>query len=342
MFFADYSKVFGLIDHSILLRELAFFDIDTVLIIWIRAFLTERSQAVRSGNCLSDWKSPRGGIPQGTKLGVILFLVMTNNLFRDWHLRTKFVDDTTALEILPRNGISLLNVAVNDIHKFSIEHNMTLNPKKCKEMLLNFMQNDNFTTRPIVLGNNTVECVTTYKLLGIIISNDLKWNEHIDYISKKASKRLYSLRILKKVGVNREGILKGYLTTIRPIQEYGVQIWQDIPEFLSNKLESIQKRALHIIYPCHSYLDALNITNLSSLKERRTQLCHKYIQKMSQNDHPINFLKPRTATSGHSYNLRPGGNNRNNVYADRSCCRTQHSGSFISFASKYVNMWIVI
>ena len=61
-----------------------------------------------------------------------------------------------------------------------------LNPKKCKEMLINFMQNDNFTTRPIVLGNNTVECVTTYKLLGIVISNDLKWNQHIDYISKRS------------------------------------------------------------------------------------------------------------------------------------------------------------
>ena len=71
-----------------------------------------------------------------TKLGVILFAVMTNNLLRDWHLRIKFVDDTTALEILPlRNGISFLNVAVNDIHKFSIQHNMKLNPKKCKEML---------------------------------------------------------------------------------------------------------------------------------------------------------------------------------------------------------------
>ena len=81
-------------------------------------------------------------------------------------------------------------------------------------MLINFMQSDNFTTRPIVLGNNTVECVATYKLFDIIISNDLKWNQHIDYISKKASKRLYSLRILKKVGVNREGILKVYLTII--------------------------------------------------------------------------------------------------------------------------------
>ena len=75
---------------------------------------------------------------------------------------------------------------------------MKLNPKKCKEMLINFIQNDSFTTRPmIVLGNNTVECLSTYKLLGIIISNDLKLNEHIDYILKKVSKRLYSLRILK-------------------------------------------------------------------------------------------------------------------------------------------------
>ena len=63
-------------------------------------------------------------------------------------------------------------------------------------MLINFMQNDNATTKTIVLGNNTVECVTTYTLLGIIINNDLQWNEHIDYVWKKASKRLYSLRIL--------------------------------------------------------------------------------------------------------------------------------------------------
>ena len=77
--------------------------------------------------------------------------------------------------------------------------------------------------------------------------------------------------------VNREGIVKVYLTTIRPILEYGVQAWLDIPEFILNKLESIKKRALHIIYPCHSYTDALNTTNLSSLKERRTQLCCIYI-----------------------------------------------------------------
>ena len=109
---------------------------------------------------------------------------------------------------------------------------------------------------------------------------------------------------------------------------------------LKNKLELIQKRALHIIYPCHIYLDALNITNLISLEERRTQLCCKYIRKMSQNDHPINFLILKTAISAHR-TLQPavhGYNNRNIVCGDKSCCLTKCSGSFISFNSKYVDM----
>ena len=93
---------------------------------------------------------------------------------------------------------------------------------------------------------------------------------------------------------------------------------------------------------CLSCLDAFDTANLSSLKERRTQLCCKYIRKMSQNDHPINFLTPKTATIGHSYNLRPGDNNGDVVYADRSCCRTQRSGFFISFSSKYVDMYIYL
>ena len=155
-------------------------------------------QAVRIGESLSDWMPLRGGIPQGPKLGVILFVVMTNNLLSDWHLRIKFVDGTTALEILPRNGISLLQMAVNDINTFAIEHSMKLNPKNCKEMLINFMHHHYFSLRAITIGNTSVERVSSYKLLGITISNDLKWGPHVRTIVKKASKRLYALRVLKK------------------------------------------------------------------------------------------------------------------------------------------------
>ena len=109
VFFADFSKGFDLIDHNILMTELRKLEVDPALISWIAAFLTDRQQAVRIGATLSDWKFLKGGVSQGTKLGVILFTIMTNNLLADWPLRVKFVDDTSAIEILPRNSIGLLN-----------------------------------------------------------------------------------------------------------------------------------------------------------------------------------------------------------------------------------------
>ena len=127
IFFADFSKGFDLIDHSILIQELDKIQVHPALLSWISAFLFNRRQAVRIGSVLSQWQTLKGGIPQGTKLGVVLFMVMTNNLLANWRLRTKFVDDTSALEIIPRNSISLLNFAVSDIHEFANEHNMKLN-----------------------------------------------------------------------------------------------------------------------------------------------------------------------------------------------------------------------
>ena len=166
-----------------------------VLVNWITAFLCNRTQAVRIENVISEWKTPKGGIPQGTKLqgvGVILFTIMTNNLLGSWNLRIKFVDDTTALEIIPRNSVSLLNFATNDIYAFSEDHRMKLNPTKCKEMLINFMNNRNFILNPIVIGGNSIERVLTYKLLGVHISNDLNWNHYVEHCEKGKQETLLS------------------------------------------------------------------------------------------------------------------------------------------------------
>ena len=113
---------------------------------------------------------------------------MTNNILADWHPRVKFVDDTSAIEMLPKNSISLLNSAVSDLHNFSVDHNMRLNPIKCKKMLINFMLYPNFTLRPLVVDNNGIERVSTYKILRVFIYSDLKWNSNVDYIYKKACK----------------------------------------------------------------------------------------------------------------------------------------------------------
>ena len=168
------------------------------IISWIAGFLAGRNQTVRIGETLS-LKTLNGGIPQGTKLGVILFAVMTNRLLRHWHLRTKFVDDTTAVEILPRNSISYISMVANDVYRFSTLHKMKLNPAKCKEMIINFMAYPNFSVRPICIGDSVVECVKSYKLLGVYIDNDLKWNSHIDYIVKKIIKETLLLTPTKEI-----------------------------------------------------------------------------------------------------------------------------------------------
>ncbi len=328
IFFADFSKGFDLIDHSILIQELNKLQVHPALLAWISAFLFNRRQAVRIENVLSQWKTLKGGIPQGTKLGVVLFMVMTNSLLTNWHLRTKFVDDTSALEIIPRNSISLLNFAVSDIHEFANEHKMKLNPKKCKEMLINFLHNPNFLLRPIQIGNNIIERVTTYKSLGVILSSDLKWNPHIEYIVKKANKKLYPLRVLRRAGVDQKNLLKVYLCSVRPVLEYAVPIWQNIPDYLSNEIESVQKRALKIIFPeCESYAEALNFAQLPTLTARRDRICQKYMAKMKRENHP---LLPIPVVPDYDINLRQY-TDRSYLFNNVTDCRTIKAQSFFTF-----------
>ena len=82
-----------------------------------------------------------------------------------------------------------------------MEHCMGLNPKKCKEMVVSFMGNPNTIMRPLYIGNQIVDRISSYKLLGVINNENLKWNCHVDYITAKASKKLYVVRLLKRAGV---------------------------------------------------------------------------------------------------------------------------------------------
>ena len=111
-------------------------------------------------------------------------------------------------------------------YAFSEDHRMKLNPTKCKEMLINFMSNHNFIVNPIVIGSNTIKRVMTYKLLGVYVSNDLKWNHHVEVIVQKGNWRLYSLRVLKQCGAPPASLAKVYTTIVRPVLEYAAPVWQ--------------------------------------------------------------------------------------------------------------------
>ena len=165
-------------------------------------FLQGRSQFV---TILPATLSPmvlNGGILQETKIGPLLFAVMVNDLVSSWSLRAKFVNDLSVVEIVPRNSPSVLNFIVQDINQYAVTNNMTLNLSKCKEMSVDFLQYNSCVLRPIVVGNAIVERVASFKLLGAYISRDLTWFTHVNYILKKANKRLYILRALRRSGVS--------------------------------------------------------------------------------------------------------------------------------------------
>ena len=138
VFFADFSKGFALVDHNALIEELKHLNVSQCLIRWIGAFLSFRPQRVMLNGSLSPPVFPNGGIPQGTRLALLLFAILVNGLASFWPCRVKYVDDSTVFEIIPRCSPSYLPCMANHICQFATERGMRLNPKKCREMVINF------------------------------------------------------------------------------------------------------------------------------------------------------------------------------------------------------------
>ena len=119
---------------------------------------------------------------------------MVNDLVQSWGARIKFVDDLTALKVVPRNSPSLLNVVVDDIHAFAVNNNMRLNPRKCKSVTVDLLHYNGWVPHPIAVVGSDIEQISTFKLLGVHLSEDLTWAVHCDYIVKKnVQKRALSI-----------------------------------------------------------------------------------------------------------------------------------------------------
>ena len=156
----------------------------------------------------------------------------------------------------------------------------------------------------IRINSKELELVSSAKILGVMVSNILKWIDHVNYIIKKANKRLYFLVLLRRSKVPPDDILKFYCTCIRPVLEYCAPVFHNsLPGYLSNEIERIQKRALSIISPGSLYTDSLKTYNVDSLAEKRQKLCDKLLKSIvSNSDHKLFPLLPPRHNP--SYNLR--------------------------------------
>ena len=98
------------------------------------------------------------------------------------------------MEFVPRLSPLYLNFTVSDIYLFASSRGMVLNGKKCKEMCISLLQYCLFPPAPLLVGSSLIEKVSCYNLLGVHLSDNLTWNEHVTHIVKKGSKRLYAAR----------------------------------------------------------------------------------------------------------------------------------------------------
>ena len=320
----DFKKAFDLIDHNILKRKLSNYDLPPCIVCWILDFLTDRKQRVKlSNDCYSEWGTVPAGVPQGTKLGPWLYLIMINTVGVANVDQWKYVDDTTVAETVLKNDVSAMQEYVEDLSNQSLANKFQLNETKCKELRISFAKFKP-AFAPIRINDKDIEVVTSVKLLGLNISNDLKWNTHIYEIVRKVSTRLYFLKQLKRAGLATKEMLLFYLSCVRPVTEYACHVFHNsLTKYLSDYLEKLQKRALGIIFPHIPYCDALEQAGLDSLYSRRDTLTKKLFNDIVQNtSHKLHVLLPEENRS--SMNLR-----RKNMFNYPVCKTNRFQNSFI-------------
>ena len=172
-------------------------------------------------------------------------------------------------------------------------------------MVVDFLKYKPTVLSPLCIAGSQIERVSVYKLLGVKITNDLTWNEHCEYIYSKANKRLFGLRVLQKSGLRTDELLEVYCSTIRSAVEYASPVWAGLPSYLSDLLETIQKKALRIIFPYVSYCQARELAGLETLSSRRTVACKNFAKNCCQTGILSGLFKqPRKID--HRYNLRSG------------------------------------
>ena len=185
--FCDISKAFDRVWHKGLLYNLSSVGISGSLLQWFTDYLNNRQQRVVLPGTASNWTSLKAGVPQGSILGPLLFLVYINDIVENIHSSIRLFADDTSLYVIVDDPIVAANQLNNDlhiIHLWAKKWLVSFNPAKSESMI--FSRRRNKPHHPPVLMNQTqIEEVTSHKHLGLIFSHDCTWHEHLDHIKSQ-------------------------------------------------------------------------------------------------------------------------------------------------------------
>ena len=283
--FIDFEKAFDKVPHKRLLLKLSKYGIEGKILNWFEAFLNHRKQRVVLGEAISDWKEVKSGVPQGSVIGPILFIIYINDLPDIISNPSKmYADDTKIQAKIDKKhefqDTQSMQIDINNIIEWTNTWLMRLNINKCKIMHVGKKNNYNYTmnsyesNEPVILQKTELE-----RDLGILISNDLKFTAQSNKAAATANR---TLGLLKKTFRFRgvEMWKKLYTTYVRPHLEFAVPVWNPYLKGDIEALERIQHRATKIAHDLRGldYSSRCVKLDLSTLKDRRTRgdLIQKY------------------------------------------------------------------
>ena len=304
--YLDLSKAFDTLDHSILVFKLKYYGFKEKALDLMINYLNNRTQQVQYNDTLSDILVVKCGVPQGSILGPLLFLIYVNDITTTTKLfhPILYADDTTLCAALNHNwslsDCSKLNEELKDICKWMKLNKLTLNIAKTKAMIFHTVQR-NVTYPPLLIDNVAIEFVQNFNFLGIILNQHLKWGPHIEMIMKKVSKTTGVMKRIKNC-LPTNALLNIYHALISPHLNYGVMIWgRNVGDILK-----MQKRVVRIItksrYNAHTNqlfrrLRILKIQDLCALHDYK--FCYRYEKR----NLPEYFLSEMLQRNTHVHNL---------------------------------------
>jgi hypothetical protein len=250
----DFAKAFDSVNHDIILSKLKYkFSVDGRLLKFIADYLKDRQQRVIIGNGISSSKCARSGVPQGSILGPLLFVLFINDLPDGLSPGTQlsmYADDTKIWRpIHTENDCCLLQIDIDYLYDWSIQNKMRFHPDKCKVLtvidrsppLLSVLP---FTTFVYSLGDSSLEYVVSERDLGVIVTSNLSWTEQCQKLLSKANQQLGLTRRTCNIVQDQARRRVLYLALVRSQFEHCSIIWRPQNKSLMDRLEGLQKRAV--------------------------------------------------------------------------------------------------
>lgn len=272
--YLDFQKAFDSVNHVILIEKLINLGLRGSILRWLCAYLTERSLTVRiKGNCSNSFLV-RSGVPQGSHLGPLLFILFINDINSNLKFSKVllFADDVKMFHTIKSPlDQSKLQIDLDSVVEWTKLNKLVLNIDKCS--IMNFSRGHCFDTNYLVNGY-CLKKVTVQKDLGILFQNNFEFDNHINYVINNAYKVLGFLHRSSKQ-FKTDSIIYMYKVLVRSVLLYNSQIWSPHQEILITKLEAIQHKFLRhlsyrigkpLSYDDHCYTEIAKTFNLCTIK----------------------------------------------------------------------------